>query len=437
MKSREELFTDLTNELFYGGNKVFLTGSGGTGKSHTIRQINDRYKSIMTSTTGVSAIIINGQTLHSFFKLGFAQNVRELDLNDKEFLKKTGIPSIHKLLGKLKRTISESRFIMIDEVSMMNHEVFDMIMHRLYTMKLDEHPILMSGDFMQLPPVEGKSIMTHPSFLRGFKIYNLNKIYRTSDDVYIDILNKLRMGDIDVQVANYMNGLHPSKKNVTNPLYLYPTNRQVDLINIDAMDAIKSNSVSYSLDYVEYLKQPSASQYDTFVKNCKLDEELELKEGARVMCLRNLPDQDVVNGDTGYVVTLENDRIEVMFDRHTMPIWIEPVAYEYIEYSEDPKQGLVKNVLWAIKGMPLTVAYALTIHKAQGSSLDNIFIESDSIFSESQMYVAMSRAVNPDNMVVNYDLTSSGVRVMINKLKNVNKLAKKFYSCLPNSCQYE
>ncbi len=438
MKNREVLINDITSHLFSGSRRVFLTGSGGVGKSHTINLINDISECIKTSTTGISAIIINGQTIHSLFRLGFSSNVEELRVNDEAFLKKIGADSIHILVGKLKKAIKRSKFIMFDEVSMMNHDLFDMIMYRLNIMGLTNHPMLFSGDFLQLSPVEGESIISHQTFVNTFKVFNLNKVYRTNDKNFVEVLNKIRMGTVDEQVAKFIKSAHPSNREpLVNPILLFPTNNQVDSHNFMKLHDIDSPMVSYDLEVITYLKTPPQSQLDKFIRNAKLSLQLDLKVGARVMCLRNLAELGVVNGDVGTVLALNDDKINIEFDRFEKPIDIERLEFDNIEYVENNDGVLEKNVLWSVQAFPLTVAYAITIHKSQGSSLDNLSIDSENIFAPSQLYVALSRGINPDNVELKYDWTKAGIASVFHNIRNVNQEAKHYYANLPDDAQYE
>ena len=471
MKKRDTLVRDLRNTL-EKDRRAFLTGQAGVGKSYTINKLqeaqpskNKKKKSddsdiefpvfderregkflndwktkrlvpINLSTTGVSAIIINGQTIHSFFRLGYSKNIRQLRSNDEAFLKKTGL-TLSGLLRKFKDAVNSADYIQIDEVSMMSSDIYEMILYRLSQIKEYDIPILMSGDFLQLQPVDGIPIY-HTEKFNEFPVFNLNKVYRTSDTDFLEFLNKIRTGDVDSKVLEYIISKHPSKSDFdeSKVLNLYSTNSLVNTVNGIRMKENKNKPFTYEAKLIPCEITPNSNIYNAFLSNAKLSDKLTLKKGCRVMNTRNNSSTGLVNGDIGTVVGFLDEMVQVDFDRFDSPMWIEYEEFNQVEYKTiDGK--LTPVTMFTVSALPLTIAFALTIHKSQGSTLSGAYIHATDIFAESQLYVAISRLSNPENMQIYFDYTTSGLKTLENNLRNVNKSAKLWYEKLKNESQYE
>ena len=473
MKKRDNLVKDL-RETLKNDKRAFLTGCGGAGKTYTINKMQEaqptekskktvtkkiidndfpvfdtgeesrflnswdtkRLTSINLSTTGISAILINGQTIHSFFRLGYSKNIRQLRSNDEAFLKRTGLTQAG-LLRKFADAVRSADFIQIDEVSMMSSDIYEMIMYRLAQIKEYEVPILMSGDFLQLQPVDGIPIY-HTEKFNEFPIFNLNKVYRTTDSDFLEFLNKVRMGEIDSKVLEYIISKHPSKMQFdeSKVLNLYSTNNLVNTVNSIRMQENKNKPFSFKAELIPCEITPNANVYQTFLSNAKISETLVLKKDCRVMNTRNNGENGLVNGDVGTVIGFLDNAVQVDFDRFDSPIWVEYDLFEQIEYKM-VSGSLTPVKMFTVSALPLTIAFAMTIHKSQGSTLSGAYIHATDIFAESQLYVALSRLSDPNNMQVYFDYTTNGLKTLENNLKHINKSAKMWYNSLNESCQYE
>jgi hypothetical protein len=442
MKTRKQAKEDILFELYHGSGRVLLTGQGGVGKTHLVNELMKSEVIIPTATTGISAIMINGQTVHSFFKLGFASNINEMITNDRRFIHNNPrYENMDHYLSKFKSAIRNADIVMIDEVSMMGKELFDMVLYRLKQVNMNI-PLLFVGDFLQLPPVNSDSILSHERF-KDFKVVNLNKVYRTDDQHFLKNMNKIRIGEVDKEVGLFLKNLHPSVSIPKNPVRLFATNALVNSYNKEQLENIEGESVVVDPEVEQMKSYINQNQIEKFVSDCRLEYNFKLKVGARVMMTRNMQlddDTNVVNGDIGTIIDFKtiNEKIAgIVIDFDRIGTWtIERFLFEKAEYTEIDGE-IQKNIIIAVTGFPIILAWAITIHKSQGSSIPSLAIQSDSIFAESQLYVALSRSSDPSNLSVDYTYSPEGLNYLLYHAKNVNQEAKHFYLNLDDSCQYE
>ena len=404
--SNEQL---ISIDKFNNGDSFFLTGEAGTGKTFIIKKFNEiaisNQKNIkITALTGVAALLLdcNACTIHSFCGIGTGKKTKEQLLfkinSKKEVLKK----------------IKNIEILIIDEVSMMSLELFNKLNFIFKNIRKNYKlfggiQIIFCGDFFQLPPVDSVNFCFESEEFNQLDVIQLKTIFRQNDNVYKSLLNNIRVGKI--------------KKSQVKLLQSKITNSDLDIINICAtkketnnINQSKLNKLINENNYQEYnfsrkynsdnLKESNYSKEEietemNYIKNNTLTEEnLKLIIGAKVMCIINLNDF-IVNGSIGVIIKFINGYPLVRFEND----------YEYI-FREHSWESETLNGL-NINQIPLIYAWAITIHKSQGITLDkaNISVGED-IFESGQVYVALSRVKNLEGL---YLKNFAPHKILINK----------------------
>lgn len=364
---------------------VFLTGKAGTGKStflqyfreHTAKEI------AVVAPTGVAALNVQGQTIHSFFLL------------------KPGFVDFRQFKPGRRRIYKALKLLIIDEISMVRADVFDAIDHTLRSARKNNKPfggvqVCVIGDLFQLPPVvtgEEREIYAenYPSpFFFGAKGYTAAEfrkvefadIHRQNDANFIRILNAIRNGACDAATLEELNSrLHPKATPAPGTLVLTTTNALADNLNSTRLAALPASSASYAGEI--------KGKFGLNGTRLPAPEELMLKIGAQVMFVKNDSDGRWVNGTIGTVEKLDAKVITVRVGDMTYEV--KPVVWESIAYeAEDDK--IVEKALGTYTQFPLMLAWAVTIHKSQGKTLERVIIDlGRGAFANGQLYVALSR----------------------------------------------
>jgi len=379
---------NVVNSIHKGEN-IFLTAPAGYGKSYVIQHIikwsnkNNIHIGI-TAMTGAAALLLEGQTLHSFLGIGLGEGTPE-DLFKRNLKNK-------KLLLKLQRL----NLLIIDEVSMMNAELLDKISLYLGLIRKNNNPfgkvqMFLSGDMVQLPPIKGLYCFLSSEWKRAnIQIVVLNKNMRQQDDtIFQSLLETVRWGkctkvEMDIleplKNTQFPNGILPTR--------LYSRNIDVDRINQAELKTIITQDKMIPIEFKVIFPQDAkkAQLAKQLITSFGIPESITLCIGAQVVLTRNM-DREIglVNGSRGIVQSLEQNKIIVKFTNNiTYPI-------EYIEYNKMEKDVNITFFHY----IPVKLAYALSIHRCQGMTLDAIEIDlGESIFCNGQAYTALSRAKN-------------------------------------------
>lgn len=378
---------------------LFLTGKAGSGKSTLLRSLRAGMgaNAVVLAPTGLAAVGVSGQTIHSFF--GFpprALNVKEIRKSRKE---------------KLLRSVET---LIIDEVSMVRSDLMDGVdvALRVNRGQLQEPfggvQVVAVGDLHQLPPVvrEGEEkqfldetyggayFFNAPVFRElDFSYLELNEIFRQDEEDFVTALNGIREGRAEAAYLRTFNArvlpfrdLPPQSGHVI----LTPVNARALDINASFLKALKGDEVQFEASIRDEF-EPSA--YPT-------NDVLVLKEGAKVIMLRNDPDKRWVNGSIARVHRISGQTvwIEVDGDVHEL----EPAVWENIRYDLNPDTNrLEEKVVGSFKQLPVRLAWALTIHKSQGMTLDKVYVDlGRGAFAHGQTYVALSRGRTLDGMAL-------------------------------------
>ena len=401
--------------LLMNGENVFLTGYAGTGKSYILNKLKDKLqkKLTITSTTGIAAVNVKGQTLHSWAGVGLCKNPIH-----KTVEKIYSRPSVYK-------QIRNCKILAIDEISMLSVEVFEYIDEVLKIVRESVEPfggiqVLFIGDFYQLPPVEGAGLNTgeyllfdentfiperrycFDSFLwEDFKLKNvvLKQNYRQSEKDFIKALSDMRTNSLtedDIELLKSRETYLDTFE--TNMLHIFSTNFEADRYNTAKFNMIdepvkifKSQDGVYRGAKPVYTGFTENENYvlDIFGKNCRADKEIALKLGAKVMLLVNTDfNRGLINGSCGDIQSFNEDTITVKFDNGE----IADIPRHRFEYYYHDKLTAERTQF------PLKLAYGITIHKSQGMTLDKLVVDCSRIFERGQAYVAMSRVKTLDGL---------------------------------------
>lgn len=391
-------------DAFKLGTNIVLTGPAGTGKSYTLHHMfswaeKARKRCGITASTGLSAFLIGGRTIHSFLGIGLGK--KPVDLTAQQ-VKHKNKPVYTKLL-----TLD---ILVIDEISMIDSELLDYISEFLKIVRNSELPfggvqVVLCGDFCQLPPVEGKFCF----FADVWKESNFHTIVledlirQGSDSSFQKILKELRWGCSKDTLAELKKCMTTTFAEGIIPTKLYSTNKNVDNINLAELEKVKKTGA---------VCQTYKSTYQGSSKSwCQhVPEAVELCEGAQVMCTTNLQGTEIFNGTRGVVVKLGPTEVHIkLVDGQVTQIPFTKIA-------------CLDNDKLTVTFMPLRLAYAISIHKSQGLTLDALEIDvGPSIFEYGQAYVAISRAKTLGSIRI-VNIVSGSFRV--------HPLVKDFYNGL-------
>lgn len=418
-------------------NHVFLTGGAGVGKSYTITELIHHYRTqtdeqvVALGSTGVSAVNIGGFTIHSFFVFGISNNFEELDQHDKRSRSR---------LSELKKILKATDLIIIDEISMVSASIMEMIHYRLSSMNYTGK-LLFVGDFFQLPPVQKQN--QDPNDLFSNKLYafesdawqsfspiviELTEMKRTSDAEFTHILHKVRVGQCDPEVVNFMIKLQQNRLKEENPTFLFGRNAEVNATNEAKLAAIEAEEHQIYATYEEHHGKVHEKRLSSWKNILPVEEKLVLKVGVPVLFTINKWGK-YANGERGIIHKIEEEYIIV--EKEEVYVRVEPHEFDLLEMKSDDK-GKVKSITVAtLSQFPLKLAYAVTIHKSQGMSIDNLVCNVDNIFAASQFYVAISRAINPHNLRL--DFNRGDLKAYLQRMVRVDKRVVDYYTQLGQS----
>lgn len=378
---------------------VFITGKAGTGKSTLLRYFRLKTKKnvVVLAPTGIAALNVNGQTLHSFFR--FAP----------ELLRKESITKNHRQVPLFEKIDT----LIIDEVSMVRADMMDAIDYSLRLHRGSGQPfggvqVVFFGDLYQLPPVVSgpdlkKYFADHfsSSYFFGanvFKTFNfsvieLEKIFRQKDPVFINMLNNIREGKILQDDLSSLNRrVKPDFQASKDDLF----------ITLATTNLIADNENQRRLNYLDTptftFNASISGQFES--KSYPTDYNLNLKVGAQVMLIKNDPDKRWVNGTIGKVTELTESSVEVEVNGSNYEL--ERAVWEEIEYKYDPEEKKINPI---VKGSftqyPLKLAWAVTIHKSQGKTFQQVVIDlGNGAFAHGQTYVALSRCTSFEGIIL-------------------------------------
>lgn len=392
------------------GKNIFITGPGGCGKSYIIKHIvnhaKERFgnKVCVTALTGCAALLLEcgATTLHSWSNIGLGKGDFENICS-----------SIQTNYFKRKNWKS-TKLLIIDEVSMMSKHLFELLDYLGKQIRNSSKPfggmqLLFSGDFYQLPPVGSKNNPDSSKFCFESELWNktfhhevyLTTPFRQNDSTFFKILMQIRKGKLYKKeyqlIKQCINKSHDNL--LVSPVQLYATKQDVVKVNTNQLHRLPGKEYIFKASlFNEYNQQdnihnkPSEQEiereYQYLLKNAPVDQIVSFKVGSQVMCKKNISLEDgIINGTTGIITAIHDDGVRV-----TLTSGIDYLFTQTKFYSE-------KYPFIGISQIPLILAWAITIHKSQGSTLEHAEMDlGNSIFSDGQIYVALSRVKNMNGL---------------------------------------
>ena len=424
---KNTLFTLAADFIQYTNRSVFLTGKAGTGKTTFLKHIRaTTTKQIaVVAPTGVAAINAGGVTIHSFFQLPFTPFIpaQKGFSKDESSLDKHALLSRLKINNDRKKVFQQLELLVIDEISMVRADVLDAIdtVLRSFRSRLFEPfggvQVLYIGDMFQLPPVvpnEEWGILSpfykSPYFFDSKVIeqqepvhIELNKIYRQSDQRFIDILNLVRNNEMDEEAFIELNKLYrPDFQAAKDDGYITLSTHN------SKTDAINAEEIAKLYDTTRNYKAIITGEF--YEKSYPVEETLQLKKGAQVMFVKNDKDKRYYNGKIGVITELTTDIIKVQCKGETAPIEVQKEKWENIRYTVNGStQHVEDDVIGSFEQFPLRLAWAITIHKSQGLTFEKAIIDAGAAFAPGQVYVALSRCTNMQGIVLKSQITARGI----------------------------
>ncbi|KAL3423208.1 mitochondrial dna helicase [Phlyctema vagabunda] len=459
-----------------GGQSVFFTGSAGTGKSVLMRAIIDKLRKkfmrepdrvAVTASTGLAACNIGGVTLHSYGGIG---------------LGKEDIPTLVKKIRrnpKAKNRWLRTKILVVDEISMVDGDLFDKLEGIARALRNNGRPfggiqLVITGDFFQLPPVPD-----YDKKERGAKFafdantwataihhtIGLTEVFRQKDPVFANMLNEMRLGKIsDATIETFKKLSRPiAFEDSLDATELFPTRNEVENSNAFRMRALHGRAYAFAAKDTGTMEE---TQREKLLSNMMAPKFMELKKGAQVMLIKNL-DEQLVNGSLGRVVSFMSAKTFEIYNNHEDALDENIPDEELDDEALDARKRiqsakhmigntsdlmplvrfsiadgttrdlLVQHEEWKVElpsgevvasrvQLPLILAWALSIHKAQGQTLERVKIDLKKIFEKGQAYVALSRATTQAGLEVkNFDkskvMAHTRVAQFYNSLYSVNK----------------
>jgi ATP-dependent DNA helicase PIF1 len=394
---------DVITDLLAGRN-MLITGEAGTGKSfllHYLKEFMDarRIKFGVCGSTGVAAVNVGGTTLHSWAGIGLADGPAS-----------NLVQNIRNNVPAYKR-IRNTEVLCLDEISMISATLFEKL-DKVFRMVREQNTpfgglqLIMFGDMLQLPPVEGGFIFLSNAWREAdVRVRLLTKVFRQSDVEFSRALGKIRKGELDQPTKDFFNAranaVDPNPEIL--PVAITAKNSTADLINQRNLDAIESELKTFqAVDK----GGPAALR---LLEKCLVPKELHVKIGARVMSLINIAELEVMNGTAGVVSSWSSAGYpNVLFD-NGVEVLMEPVEREIMQDGKS---------IGSRFQIPLRLAWAVSAHKSQGCTLDKVEIHMGEAFEPGQTYVALSRVRTKEGLFI---------KSINGAMLTANPVAVKFY----------
>lgn len=375
------------------GKNVFLTGSAGAGKTYVLNQYIQYLKEhkvpvAITASTGIAATHMNGMTIHAWSGIGVKDYLNEADLMSLSNRK------------YLRDKMEAVKVLIIDEISMLHKRQLDLVNKVLKFFKSNELPfggiqVILAGDFFQLPPVgsdaepnkEKFAFMSEAWKETQFQCCYLTEQFRQSDNQLNEILNEIRSGFVSDDSIDLLNQALINKSASSFPTKLYTHNFDVDKENRSQLAALFSETKLYTAT-----SKGSDNLVEMLKKSVLTDEELKLKIGSKVMFIKNNYDKNYMNGTLGEVTGYSDNGFPLVKVTSGEVIEAEPEEWK-IEDEKGKTLALFNQV-------PLRLAWAITVHKSQGMTLDAAEIDLRKTFEKGQGYVALSRLKTLESLVL-------------------------------------
>lgn len=404
-------YIDCLDEIEYSREHLFITGKAGTGKS-TLLDLFRRTTSknvVILAPTGIAALKVHGQTIHSFFK----------------FPPRLILPSDIKYTPSLKRIVNKLEILILDEISMVRADILDGINKILQLHRNNNKPfggirLVAFGDIYQLPPIVSSAEERHFfqnnytsayffaseiwQQLNNMRYINLSKVYRQTDRSFIRLLDEIRMGDIDYDSLTALNENVDPDFDQEGYIYLSPRNATMQRINQQKLAELPNEERTY-LPTITGEYNPN---------NMPTDSVLRIKVGAQVIFVKNDPDKEYVNGSLGIVTDLDTNLIRIRLNHDDKEVTIGRATWDMIRYRLDPDADaqIKPEVVGTLEAFPVKLAWAMSIHKSQGQTFEKVILDMEGgAFEFGQTYVALSRCTTLEGIVLKKPLRQRDIMV--------------------------
>jgi len=398
----------ILNLLENTSSHYFITGKAGTGKSVLLQffKENSAKKVVVCAPTGVAALNVGGQTIHSLFRIPPAFIARE---------------SLKPVDAKTALLLKNIDTVVIDEISMVRADLMDAIDHRLRQTRHNSLPfggaqIVMFGDMYQLSPIVSDPELNkyfadnnggyyffnaHAWKNTRFSVYELTNIFRQKDETFISILNAVREGVVAEQHLSTLNARTQIPIPEEGVLTLATTNQAVNEINNYHLDKISEKMYEYKATIIGSL------EYSSF----PTEEILRLKKGAQIMLLKNDKEKRWVNGSIGYIESLDETGIKINVDGFIYSL--SPETWNKIRYKYNQNAHKIEEeVISSFTQYPLRLAWAITIHKSQGHTYGSVTVDmGNGAFTYGQTYVALSRCKSLEGLYLKREIAREDIKV--------------------------
>ncbi|AJC87431.1 putative helicase, PIF1 family [Campylobacter insulaenigrae] len=419
---------------------VFLSGGAGVGKTHLVLELIKFYRSkgkvvIVLGSTAISAYALGGITLHSFFAFKRCQNYNELYYEDRKQKDK---------LDKLRRILKQCDLLIIDEISMVSSWHMEMIYYRLNYFEFNGK-LLLVGDFFQLPPVINKnysqSLFQDSYYAFSSHIWQEFKLQyaklsfpkRTDDKKFYEYLFHIRIGEIDFETINYFKMMLINKNKLMSYedeyTLLCATNKKTNYINERKLKILNTSEIIFDAKYEKIDLSLDDKTLNQWIEGLNSMFHLKVKIGAKIIFCVNNKEEGYFNGEQGKIIDFiyEDNECLILIEKNNEDIIkLRPYEYTFEDYIIKDNEKIEVSIKAKFIQYPIKLAYAITIHKSQGMSIDKLICDIDGIFEKGQLYVCLSRAINPKNLKITYNHQLPFEDYFLKALK-YDKNVKRFY----------